>query len=46
MKSQTDTDDKDERYGTIETADGDLLIYDRNQETAWLQSDHTVDVSS
>ena len=45
MKSETDTED-DTAYGAIETGDGDLVIYDRNEETAWLQSDHTVDVSA
>jgi hypothetical protein len=41
MESQTDTAD-DERYGAIETGDGDVVIYDRDNETAWLQSDTTV----
>ena len=45
MKSETDMDEK-KTYGAIETEDGDLVIYDRNEETAWLQSDHTVDVSA
>jgi len=45
MKSETDTDDN-AAYAAIETEDGDLVIYDRNEETAWLQSDHTVDVSA
>jgi hypothetical protein len=35
-----------ERYGTIETGDGDLVIYDREQSTAWLQSDHSVSLES
>lgn len=43
MKSRTDTDD-DEWYGAIETGDGDVVIYDRNEETAWLQSDYTVEL--
>lgn len=43
MKSETDTDEET-TYGAIETEDGDLVIYDRGEETAWLQSDHTVDV--
>jgi len=45
MESQTDTE-SGERYGAIETAEGELVIYDRNQETAWLQSDRTVDVTA
>jgi hypothetical protein len=45
MKSETDTDEK-AAYAAIETGDGELVIYDRNEETAWLQSDHTVDVSA
>lgn len=45
MKSETDMDEK-ETYGAIETEDGDLVIYDRNEKTAWLQSDHTIDVSA
>ncbi len=45
MKSETDTDEK-ETYGVIKTEDGDLVIYDRDEKTAWLQSDHTVDVSA
>ena len=47
MKSEPETDTEEEAaYGAIETEDGDLVIYDRNEETAWLQSDHTVDVSA
>ena len=45
MKPGTDTDDA-KRYGAIETAEGDLVIYDRDEDTAWLQSDHAVDVSA
>lgn len=40
MESQTDTKDG-KRYGAIETGDGDVVIYDRNEQTAWLQSDTT-----
>jgi hypothetical protein len=43
MESQTDTAD-DERYGAIETGDGDVVIYDRDNENAWLQSNTTVAV--
>jgi len=45
MESKTDTE-SGERYGAIETADGELVIYDRDEETAWLQSDQAVDVSA
>lgn len=44
MASTTDTDaETDERYASIETDDGDLVIYDREDSTAWLQSDHAVE---
>lgn len=46
MKSETDTHETAQRYGAIETSDGDLVIYDRDNTTAWLQSNHTVDVSA
>lgn len=29
----------DERYGTIETGDGETIIYDRESPEAWVQSD-------
>lgn len=46
MESQTDTDAHDDkRYGAIETGDGDVVIYDRDNETAWLQSDTMVELS-
>lgn len=45
MKSETDADEE-AAYGAIETEAGELVIYDRDEETAWLQSDHTVDVSA
>jgi hypothetical protein len=44
MESQTDTEHDDERYGAIKTGDGDVVIYDRDNETAWLQSDTAVAV--
>lgn len=44
MESQADTEHDDERYGAIETGDGDVVIYDRDNETAWLQSDTAVAV--
>lgn len=46
-ETPTDTEEPDEdRYATIETGDGDLVIYDREETTAWLQADHTVDVEA
>jgi hypothetical protein len=32
----------DKRYVAIETGDGELVIYDQEETTAWLQSDVTV----
>jgi hypothetical protein len=37
--------DRDDRYGAIETGGGETVIYDREQPTAWLQSDYTVPVA-
>ncbi len=34
----------EQRYGAIETGGGETVIYDREESTAWLQSDYTVDV--
>ena len=31
------------RYGAFETADGDTVLYDREDGTAWIQSDYAVD---
>mgnify|MGYP006288145319 CR=1 FL=1 len=28
----------DEKYGEFETDDGDLIVYDRDDKAAWLQS--------
>ena len=41
MAEQAETTDTDpeEQYGQFETEDGDLIVYDRDDETAWLQSD-------
>lgn len=33
---------EDERYGTIETADGETIVYDREAPEAWVQSDTLV----
>ena len=43
MKGETETD---WRYGAIETGGGEFVIYDRDNNTAWVQSDHVVDVST
>lgn len=32
-----------ERYAALETGDGDVVIYDRDVPSAWLQSDSVVD---
>lgn len=43
MEITTDTDARNaERYRSLETGDGDLVIYDREETTAWLQSSHSV----
>jgi hypothetical protein len=45
----TDPDTKpetDERYAALETDSGDVVIYDREEPSAWLQSDWTVELSS
>lgn len=34
--------DETERYGSFETADGGVVVYDRNRPEAWLQSDVSV----
>jgi len=36
----------EEQYGSIETADGDTVIYDRSNEHAWVQSSETVDIEA
>ncbi|MFT4944698.1 MAG: hypothetical protein ACI9K3_000635 [Halovenus sp.] len=35
----------DDRYGLLEISDEDTVIYDREVPSAWLQSDHTVDLT-
>lgn len=30
-------------YGTLDTSDGELIIYDRTNPEAWIQSDTYVD---
>jgi len=32
-----------DRYAALETGDGDVVIYDRETPSAWLQSDAVVD---
>lgn len=32
----------DDRYGTFETATGDVVIYDEDGDDAWIQSDVAV----
>jgi hypothetical protein len=38
-RSGTPTD----RYGSFETADGDVVLYDREDSTAWIQSNYAID---
>ena len=40
--TETDTE-ADERYAALEIGDGDVVIYDREEPSAWLQSDHVVE---
>jgi hypothetical protein len=47
MPPETDTDvDPEERYAALETGDGEVVIYDREEPSAWLQSDHTVELAA
>ena len=40
-----DNDTGQEReYKAVEAGDGEFVIYDRSKKTAWIQSNHTVDV--
>lgn len=43
--AETDSE-TDVRYATLETGDGDLIIYDREEPSAWVQSNHTVDLET
>lgn len=39
-----ETDEKtEERYASLEIGDGDVVIYDREEPSAWLQSDYIVE---
>ena len=40
------TTEGDEQYGSIETGDGDTVIYDRTNEHAWVQSSETVEIEA
>jgi len=45
MKGEIDPEEEeDERYALIETGGGQCVIYDRENSTAWLQSDTVVDI--
>lgn len=35
-----------DRFRAFETGDGSLLVYDRTNHAAWIQSDLTVDVTA
>jgi hypothetical protein len=47
MTDQTpDIDEETEdRYAALKIGDGDVVIYDRKEQSAWLQSDHTVELA-
>jgi hypothetical protein len=36
--------ESDDRYALLEIDEGDTVIYDREEPSAWLQSDHTVEL--
>ena len=36
----------DQRYGQIELGEGDIVIFDRDETEAWLQSDRAVDLEA
>lgn len=40
------TDGGKEAYGSIETANGDTVIYDRANGHAWVQSSHAVEIEA
>ncbi len=42
--SDGESTDESQRYGAIEMANGDVVIYDQQRPTAWLQADFTVEV--
>jgi len=42
MSAQAPDVTADERYAELELQDGSVVIYDRENPTAWLQSDTTV----
>ncbi|WP_436902822.1 DUF7331 family protein [Halovenus halobia] len=46
MKKQPQDNDTGEEpeYQAVEAGDGEFVIYDRSKKTAWIQSNHTVDV--
>ena len=47
MDGSTDhTPAKDEKFGTIEIGNGDVVIYDRDNPDAWLQSDAAVELGA
>jgi len=35
-----------EQYASVETADGDTVIYDRTNEHAWVQSSYTIEIEA
>ncbi|MFB6310001.1 MAG: hypothetical protein ABEH64_02335 [Salinirussus sp.] len=45
-KAPEETTDGDGRYGSIETRDGETIIYDRETPDAWVQSDLLLECES
>jgi hypothetical protein len=41
---QPDHTDSEQQYEAVRAGDGEFVIYDRSNKTAWVQSNYTVDV--
>lgn len=46
VPATTSESGRKERYGAFETGDGDVVVYDRKEPTAWIQSTFAVEVGS
>lgn len=46
MTVKHNIDEGAETLGLMETTDGDVVIFDREEPNAWVQSDVTIDVST
>ncbi|WP_424001298.1 DUF7331 family protein [Haloarcula salina] len=42
--ASSDTNDSDEQYGSFTTGGGDVVVYDTDNPTAWLQSSYAVQI--